>query len=454
MRPEKVRALWSTFKSSYASGDGSRDNFPAWLSSFLDSAHSFLQRETQNTIQLFGKERSPALLSTMLESIFSPLTNSMADRLHACSSPRSVSDAFVAVDEFARGALAFLDGCDSHRLSTVLAAIFGGFLIYMDSYPDAEGEGLKALLSSYVDQITFDEGESTFGDESLGLSLSDPAEVYSAFGERLVTAADASFAPTKDLIGRAARFMGGLKIKLTLRASAVSLSNFTKQLGGKVDELRVASGHPPDSSSSGGGQVVGEESTSPVALAWARRLESGELSGREIVPAALRSLQAAGRLSRRMRELDFIALDICADLSAVLFKDSFISQGLDRAVASAVSNPMAQVSSVFAAHVLHGNLSATSELKSFLAASASRHATQTVFAAVSPALSRLKSSAGALLFDLCTSAPEKYLQSLSTEDVWTKYTEEQDVDSLDSSDGFLPLSCITQVWMICLRTAL
>ena len=191
---------------------------------------------------------------------------------------------------------------------------------------------------------------------------------------------------------------------------------------------------------------------SQLAESWARRLEENDVRGRELVPGALRALQASGRLSRKVRELDVVAAEALSDLSSNLFKDI----SLDRAVALITSHQQLQqatsnaatptvgiasmnIGTIFANCLLQSDLSAASELRSFLNASASHHASQTVFASVNAALSRLKLQAGTLLFDLCTVAPEKMVADLHAEDVWTQQT--------GGGDGMdlLPLHVITQV---------
>lgn len=78
-----------------------------------------------------------------------------------------------------------------------------------------------------------------------------------------------------------------------------------------------------------------------------------------------------------------------------------------------------------------------------------------MFASLSAPLSRLKAAAGALLFDLCTAAPEKMVADLRLDDAWgvgsIQYIEKSDgntdkgVFNALSSDNFMPLPAITQV---------
>ena len=79
-----------------------------------------------------------------------------------------------------------------------------------------------------------------------------------------------------------------------------------------------------------------------------------------------------------------------------------------------------------------------------------------VFASISAPLSRLKAASGALLFDLCTAAPEKMVADLRFDDAWSvgsiQFIEKSDGNTDKrlfntlSSDNFMPLPSITQVW--------
>jgi hypothetical protein len=107
------------------------------------------------------------------------------------------------------------------------------------------------------------------------------------------------------------------------------------------------------------------------------------------------------------------------------------------------------VGAIFTSCWLQADLGAASELRAFLSASASHHASQSVFAPVNAPLARLKSTAGALLFDLCTTAPEKMLADLHTEDVWAQGSQSKGSGGGDAdlalTDNLLPLPAVTQV---------
>ena len=273
---------------------------------------------------------------------------------------------------------------------------------------------------------------------------------------------------------------------------------------GKVDELRRVSGHSDNVGGEGvGGTTTPAANGTPVSVpvtssgsanrggntptpaishpppppqqqqhahSWSKKLESSDLGGRELVPAALRVLQAAGRLTKRLRELDVLSVDLLSELLPTLFRDTSSSLMLAPTMTSSSSSTslllsatttasvaassnlglkpttysssysnlnimnisshgshghVSSVSSIidsscalFASQLLRNNPGASAELKSFLTASTSSSASQLVFAGVVPLVTRLRHTAGTLLFDLCCAAPIKLLSELHAEDVW------------------------------------
>ena len=157
-------------------------------------------------------------------------------------------------------------------MCTALSIVFGGFLNYMDAFGDKENSFLKSSLLDSLDAISFDtvlgsSGTTNGGDDEdfLGVNENsssnegkvagsagvkggtmnqDPLEVYEAFGDRLVAAADLSYEPTHAAVLRAVSIMGGLKAKAALRAAATALASFTKALTMKVVSHTLFV-HPP-----------------------------------------------------------------------------------------------------------------------------------------------------------------------------------------------------------------
>jgi hypothetical protein len=93
------------------------------------------------------------------------------------------------------------------------------------------------------------------------------------------------------------------------------------------------------------------------------------------------SLQASGRLSRKLAELEEYTCDILATLSTSLFRDVALDKMMSAIkalpAAELKTSPLSNVGAAYACVVLQSNPSAASELKSFFASSASHHASQT-----------------------------------------------------------------------------
>jgi hypothetical protein len=93
------------------------------------------------------------------------------------------------------------------------------------------------------------------------------------------------------------------------------------------------------------------------------------------------SLQASGRISRKLAELEEYTCDILATLSTSLFRDVALDKMMSAIkalpAAELKTSPLSNVGAAYACVVLQNNPSAASELKSFFASSASHHASQT-----------------------------------------------------------------------------
>jgi len=465
-RPERLKAIWDGY---------SHLNTPIaqFIASYLGKVAGLLAEEASNMGSLFGAERTPDLLCSMLEKSLEPVVESLASRLQEAASPEATSETYRVADEFSRRVLGFISGCAPKRLPSVLAAIYGPFATNLEALTEIEGAFVRTRFADAISMVTFDASSGSTalgddGDEQL-FGSHDPMEICGAFGERLIAAAEAVHEPTDLSLRRLIGLMGGLNSKQALRVLSAALSIFTKQLTGKVEELRVACGLPSDGSNQTARSEPAAVSSLALAESWARRLELHDVVNSKLVPCALRALQAAGRLARRVRELEGIANSLLMEINASLFRDSISQMALERAVALVVSSSStttptvvgavtestsprgnnsngqntASISSTgtaYAIHLLQQDSNAASELKSFMAASSSHHASQSVFSSVSAPLARLKAMAGSLFFDLCTAAPERMLNELASEDIWASTTHSQFAE-----ENLLPQPAITQV---------
>jgi hypothetical protein len=313
-----------------------------------------------------------------------------------------------------------------------LSAVYEGYLLYADQYTEDETQYLKNQLNSIIRKVTFDQAAANLSDMS-DFGEQDPHEVFVAFSEGLVSAAEACVIPVGDCLRRGVGFIGGLRSKIVFRAVAVKLTAFVKALSSRIDELRIACAVPPDSQLGTADRLGIDEPSATTAESWARKLDSCDISGKSFLQCALRSLQASGRMIKRVKDLESLAMNSLASLLGSLFRD----QSLERAVLIAVTNS-GGVCVQYGAFVLQQDFTTSSELRSFLTASTSLKATHTIFGSVIAPLSRLKVVSGSLLFDLCSAVPEKVLNGLYAEDVWNS-------PMVGDTDNLLPQSFFTQV---------
>ena len=433
-------------------------NFPLapFFAAYLAKLAQLLGDEAGSLSALFGPDRAVDLASAMLESALEFGSDaSLASRLADSASPETTLAAYQAADEFAKKALKYLSDSDSGAqtksfrpalLERSLQAIYAGFLQHgAQNAAEAEGLLVRTKLAEAASLASFDSAcvDSALGDDGeeqlfAGGLEESPTEACAQFGERLIAAAEAVLEPVEASLQRTEALLGGFHAKASLRAVAAALGAFAKQLGSKVEELRVACGLPHESG--GGGEANSSSSSSSsiptstsmaLAESWARRLELHDVAaGRMLVPCALRALQASGRLSRHVRSLESVAAGMLQELSTSLFLPEHAA--IDKAIAAVVGGSASgSVGAAYAACLLQQDPSAASELRSFFSTAG------TVFASVSSPLSRLKGAAGALFFDICVLAPEKMLAELAGEDVWSS-------EVAVSVDSLLPQQAVTQ----------
>lgn len=287
--------------------------FGSWLSLFLRKVLELLGEEAGHAGSLFGADRAPAVICSLLQHAVAPLAVPMADRLGLLckESPLPAIEIYGITEEFARAMTTFLEGCSSQSILDAISSLFAGFTKFLELYGICEGNFLRMQLLETLGLVSFKNhmaslglaGDQEDGDLSGEMDFSDPMEAYEAFGVQLVRAADAIFAPTQAAVLRSATLHGGLKVKQVCRALSLTLSSHTKLLTGKVDELRIACGFPSDLTSEADkgkdkGKVSAVEGSHSInqqaeltAESWASRLEDHDLRGRILVPSALRALQ-------------------------------------------------------------------------------------------------------------------------------------------------------------------
>ena len=431
-RPDRLKDLWLSYDET------TPESFPSWLASYLGKISGFLSDESGNIETLFGKEKGPEMMSSMLQQIFSPNPDAMCQRLRDIGNPEGSTEAYLVTDEFSRRVLMSFDGIADSNLANALLAIYRGFIIYLESYGDEEGKFLEKQILQSIDDINFDGVASALEDDEKFISP-DPADIFSAYGERLVSVADTIAKPSISSMKRSVHLMGGLRVKQAMKSIASSLALFTKQLIKKVEDLRLACGFPNNNDDGVAKSSDEDKDKDPnhIVESWARKIEMYEMGDRSLVPCTLRALQATGRLSRRLNEINDAAQELLIELSSQLFRD----QSIDKIISSSLKNN-SSVGAGFASYLLTNDPNAFSEMRRFIASSSS-HTTiaQNIFASINSPLLRLKSSAGSLLFDLCTSIPDKVIADLANEDVWASGDKAISV----IEENLLPQPSITQV---------
>ena len=116
-------------------------------------------------MNLFGCERSPAVLCALLQHTLLPLNTPMAEKLVALSksSIPVVSEVYNITVEFGKNVISFLHGCNSTDIFNILSILFSGFSTYMDVYGTGEGEFLSKIFLKSSKLITFESQANSLG---------------------------------------------------------------------------------------------------------------------------------------------------------------------------------------------------------------------------------------------------------------------------------------------------
>ena len=158
-RPRRLDSLWEQF------GATTPTQFPAWLKMFLTKVSALITEESSHAGSLFGIERSPDVLNSLLQHALTPLSAPLTTRTVELSkeSPVIIAEIFLVSTEFARTTFGILSGCSSQNIMTSLSALFSGFSTYMDMYGTHEFNFLQMSLFSELKGISFDVQDATQG---------------------------------------------------------------------------------------------------------------------------------------------------------------------------------------------------------------------------------------------------------------------------------------------------
>ena len=434
--------------------------------------------EAHRVKELFGRDKTPAMLSAMIVHIFTPLAENITSCLRNCTSPTSVNAAHAAVEEFCKRIAVPTLGCEVVERQRMLRSVFASFEAFLEDYAALETTTIRGGLDEIINTLLLNSNADRDQDflvttRSLAMS-SERVEALEGFADKLLFAVDSLKSPLVDAVRRSSYYLGGLRLRTVLRSLVSCLLQFTKQLQGRVEDVRVLVGLASDistgtSSFSRSTKVGGKSSAVDLSIDGkgegvvvdvgfsVRYAELGLAGMRSLVPGALRILQAGGRLSRRVGELE----SVCSE--AMIEALSTLINVIDNNFESSPRNEKTSFPNAVlaAAEILMNDTVLLSEVRGVLtvnsrggtgAIGAATSATaQSILASVAAGLTRFKAVAGSFLFDLLMLLPTAALQALSGDEIWftgplSKGTYKSDeFENSVNFDSILPLNAITQV---------
>ena len=393
---------------------------------------------------------------------------------------------------------------NSAYIISVLTAIYAPMADHLDVMCYSEGVLLRTALADAVATVQFgtnpeeagssgekrDHDSIAFEDATgLGLSAADVdmqsdrfgmtnshSPVYTCFSYawQLVNATRSIQKPCFDALQRSSCLVGGLYVQQAISTTAAAVAVFTQQLAHKLDELRICCGLPgtlSTNSKSGGGVFgpsqspikgiignngkAGELNPKSATDAWMQHLQSHGLHAvsRQLIPPALRALQAVGHLSEVIYRIEKQARECLDQTQKALCSSITTSSGDLDAVSELVTTLLPAItnslsSDLGAAYARYCVRQRKHEALQKYINGVSSASTKPLLDSVSTVLRSIQDQAGALFFDICTAEPERTLQGFSRADaIWndnSRYKENEDGQFLFIDESILPQSAITQ----------
>jgi hypothetical protein len=478
------------------------------------------------------------MLTAMLLSIVKPAIDDLTSRLSQSSRKLSQNSqpllsSYQQAEEFASSAFSVLGSqtADKTLLLEALLSIIAAFVQFSTKFVEIEDGFTRIELTQLIDStMVFDNSKSdslfdeSFVDEletshkAQALSLDgrkilqeldsenfdDLQRVLEGFSESFVAVADASFVSLSNSIMRSCEYCRGFRIKNSVKLMTSTLKNHIIAVSSKLADLRCASGlnaideveanigklnNREDKASEGikigaeGGSretLVGLtlSSTSDIAHALAKMYglagQQHVSSAKLLIPCALKSLQAVGRLFVRLLDFEEMVANQLNVVLSSLFQAIDITELIRRQSNGYKKTTGKEIGGVIINSILQADMQSLSELRGFLMLStqgvANRNraastsvgsksmsmsgyfelatSSQILFSSLSPTLQQLRLAAGSYLFDLCSIMPETLLRDFGG---WVSFADAREdefsglAESSSSADSLLPQTTITQV---------
>jgi hypothetical protein len=511
------------------------DDLTEWLRSFYAALREFLDQEHKALVQLFGAAKASNMLTAMLLLIVKPAIDDLTSRLTQSSRKHSQNSqpllsSYQQAEEFASSAFSVLGTptVDNSLLLEALLSIIAAFVQFSTKFVEFEDGFTRSELTHLIDStMVFDSLKSdslfdeSFVDEletsnkAQGASLDgrkilqeldsenfdDLQRVLENFSEKFVAVADASFVSLSNSIMRSCEYCRGFRIKNSVKLMTSTLKNHINSFSNKLADLRCASGlnaiddvestnfnYMGDKTSDaikvgagGGGRetLIGLtlSSTSDIAHALAKMYglagQQHVSSAKLLIPCALKSMQAVGRLFVRLLDFEEMVSNQLNVVLSILFQAVDITELIRRQSNGHKKTSGKEIGGVVVNSILQADMQSLSELRGFLmlstqvvtnrnratSAVGSRSismsgyfelatSSQVLFSTLSPTLQQLRLAAGSYLFDLCSLMPETLLRDFGG---WVSFSDVRDdefsglTESSFTADSLLPQTTITQV---------
>jgi hypothetical protein len=483
-RPERLRGD-AVIPANLSSG-----KFGAWLATFYGKVTGLLLEEETNAATLFEQDRVPDILCLMIQSAMKlmcdsntntnteskNMTTNFLETPYAKDLPQhKLVEVYGVTEEFARRTFKIFKNASSKCLADSLDSVFRPFWDHLPIFMENEAIlAAKALSENLKNVMLIKNGYGSDTGAASGTVLDDqggeiePFAILDNFTEEVLLAAEGFADIILTSLKRCSSLFAGYHIQFIVETLLSSLANHILVLSGRVNELHNAFGLDETITNTDGRSGVinsGSDSDRKSSLDLYSKLRAegsdAAMTGRanDLLPYALRSLQAAGKIMANLQIVENAVRDCFEEILENLGNLPVTSN----IAISAYLNDTSEVSfgSVYAGHMLGKDSEALSRLRilisgadttSRISTSASMLVSTTtsnynnvplplkVFRTTTDAAAQFTRIAGSLLLEICIALPRKSLAHVSSEAIWASRLSTQ-IDPVD----ILPQLSFTQV---------
>ena len=442
-RSEEIETEYINTRSSLIAGLWNESK--ANLAEFYSACFRFIKDECEKVGELFGTSSASSIVLRMIQNALETTHKSMDELLSLTSSPSSLCEAYSTSESFAQDVQNLFfpvnkppSAGDILLLQSTVKSVLCSYESHLETYVIHEERHTASAIAIALQSVRFSLREAR---DRQSESFEGLFQVYSAYGDALISSCDDVFACVNEAVLRGVQFMRGLTMKPLLQCLSSLLANFVRKVSLRLMDLRLALGlttphnlqATPRKASEIGAESEDDASNIKAAETLARRLRSKEnrvVDDRMLMPVAFQGLRFMGRLTANLGVLNGRIEPL---LSSIL--STLIRENTSKSQVTAIS-----AGALFCQLLFLADAERLNELRNFLSGITIGTSAVGALMIIPSILRRLRSVAGHLAVDLSCAHSSSQLQTLHTEAVWNSAQ-----NSFSEGTDTLPQPVVTQM---------